>query len=461
MNSIMFLKEKLLIIFLFFHSFKSLNSTIYFKYPYYLTLSNDNIFFIHYTGIDIYDSSLNKINQIIQFSGDEEMSEEIFSNIKIKYDNEYILSIINDKIYIFNNEGKFLYRSEDKINNNQTIQSYSLTSIGLYNNTYKYVIGFFDNLTYLNLHLYSYNIAENKNVLLNITRYQYHYFIETGEYRRFTQKNKDLSCEYMSKYNSYSKGYLNIFTCFFFSLDSVATTNYFISNNQLIHDNSISSVYPKNYRSEYSPTFIRSETNYNRTLAFILFHCKYKHRTYYTTFNISSNIIEYPNYIDNCSSEIYKTKISKFPKSNGLAIINEIDDKMIRADLYNNIDNYNNELRNKSIFEINASCENIKGPTILYYNNNQNYYIYYCFKNCSDEFYKNDSYCLNLERNRKIKIFIIIAVIVIILLAISIFIYIKYIRKTEAEKFSKKVEQIKKDEMAMNDILAELLPNNK
>jgi len=453
MNSILFLNEKLLIIFLFFHTFHALNTTLYFDYPYFLTLSNNNIFFIHHTGIDIYDSSFNKINQIIQFSGDEEMTEEIFSKIKIKYDNEYILSIINDKIYIFNNEGKFLYKSEDKINNNQIIQSYSLTSIGLYNDTYDYVIGFFNELIYLNLYLYSYNVTENNNTLLYISSYKYHYFTETGEYRRFTQRNKDLSCEYISK------GHSNELTCFFISLDSIATTHYYISNNKLFHDNSISSIYIDNYDENYGPTFIKSEINYNRTLVFIWFHCKGNHKTYFATFNISSNKMKYQSNKENCSSEIYKTKINKFPKNNELVGTYEINNTII-AEIHKNIDNYNDA---KSIFEINASCENIKGPAILYYNNNQNYYIYYCFKNCSDEFYKNDSYCLNLGRNRKLKIIIIIiiiVVIVIILLIISILIYIRYFRKTEEQKLSKKMEQSKKDERAIKDILAELIPDN-
>ena len=61
-----------------------------------------------------------------------------------------------------------MYKSEDKINNNQIIQSYSLTSIGLYNDTYKNEIGFFDNNKYLNMLLYSYNITKNNNTLLNI-----------------------------------------------------------------------------------------------------------------------------------------------------------------------------------------------------------------------------------------------------------------------------------------------------
>ena len=120
MNSIFCLMRKLFIFLIFFHNIPLVNSKSY-DYPYYLTLSNNNIFLIHYEGIDIYDSTFNKINEIIKFSGDEEMTEEIFGKIILKYGNECILSIINDKIYIFNNEGKFLYKSEDKINNNQTI----------------------------------------------------------------------------------------------------------------------------------------------------------------------------------------------------------------------------------------------------------------------------------------------------------------------------------------------------
>ena len=464
MNSILLLKEKLFIIFLFSHIFLIVNSTLSFNYPYYLTLPNDNIFLIHYKGIDIYDSSFHKINQIIQFSGNEEMTEEIFSKIKIKYDNEYILSIINDKIYIFNNDGKFLYKSEDKINNTQTIQSYALTSIGLYNDEYKYVIGYFDNLIYLNLLLYSYNIIENNNTLLNITRYEKYYISERLEYRRFTQRNKDLSCEYLSKYSSYSQEYYDVFTCFFFSLDSIATTNYQIYNNKLVHSSSISSIYSRNDIGDYRPTFIKSETNYNRTLAFIWFHFAGKNRTYFTTFNISSNTMKYSGYINNnCSIEIYKTKINKFPKSNELAITYEINNNMIRADLYNNIDNIK---YNRSSFELNSSCENINGPTILYYNNKENYYIYYCFKNCSDELYKNDSYCLNLERKQssnRINIYIIItaiaAILVIILLVISIFLYKRYIRKTEEQKLPNKREETK-DEKLINEIYSDLLPSN-
>ena len=449
----MFLIEKLFPIFLIFQFFHKVDSSVFFNYPYYLTLSNDNIFLIHYKGIDIYDSSFNKINQIIQFSGDEEMTEEIFAKIIIKYDNVYILSIINDKIYIFNNEGKFLYKSEDKINNAQTIKSYALTSIGLYNGTYKYAIGFFDDLINLNLLLYSYNIDENSNTLLSITKDNKYYIQKDDEWRIFTQKNNNLSCEYMYKNNSDINENSNIFTCFFFGSDNITTTNYIISDNKLVHFPNISSIFSRNINEEDNTgqTFIKSEINYNRTLAFIWFHFSGIHKTYFTIFNISSNKMQVPSWVNNCSSETYKTKINKFPKSNELSITYEINDKIIKANLFNNIDNYNNN--NRFYFELNTSCENIEGPAISYYNNNQNYYIYYCFKNCSDELYKNDSYCLNvviIQSSNNITIYIIIAVIVIILFVISIFIYKRYLRRKEEQNLTK-------DENLINDISKEAL----
>jgi len=67
------------------------------------------------------------LNQIIKFSKEEEITEENFAKIEVKNNKEYILSIINDKLFIFNNEGKLLYKNETKINGNQIIYSYSLT----------------------------------------------------------------------------------------------------------------------------------------------------------------------------------------------------------------------------------------------------------------------------------------------------------------------------------------------
>jgi len=182
-----------------FQSFYKISSITSFDYPYSITLSNDNIFLIQKTGIDIYDISLNKINQIIEFSGEDKITEENFSKIEIKYNNEYILSVINDKMFIFNNEGKILYKSEKKINETEIIYSYSLTFINVTNNYFEYLFGYFDVDCYIHLNLYRYYNESNNNTLIyEFRRDSYDYRKGIGESEiKFNNKNKLLSCEYI------------------------------------------------------------------------------------------------------------------------------------------------------------------------------------------------------------------------------------------------------------------------
>ena len=191
--------------------FYKISSKTSFYYPYSITLVNDNIFLIQKTGIDIYDKSLNKLKKIVEFSGEEKISEENFSKIAIKYNNEYILSVINDKMFIFNNEGNLLYKSEEKINGNQTIYCYSLTFIHSTNNTCDYVIGYFDEDCFLNL---LYNYKQNSYL---------HQIYETGTIE-FTSKQKLISCEYM--YSKFFANDYNLLICFFNSDSNVGIVAY-------------------------------------------------------------------------------------------------------------------------------------------------------------------------------------------------------------------------------------------
>jgi len=50
---------------------------------------------------------------------------------------------------------------------------------------------------------------------------------------------------------------------------------------------------------------------------------------------------------------------------------------------------------------INFSCENNSELSKLYFNDNKNYLIYQCFKNCSDKKYENDTDCLNRKRDEE------------------------------------------------------------
>ena len=465
MNHILFLNFKLFPIFIFLHIINQINSLLSYDYPHSLTLSNGNIFLIHQEGIDIYDSSFTKINKIIKFSTEEEMTKEIFAKIELKYDNEYILSIINDKIYIFDNEGKFLYKSNDKINNNQTIDKYSLTSIGLFNYSYNYTISFFDHRNYLNIHLYSYNIKNNNNTLINTTKDNFYIVGSKTESELFSRNKKGLSCEYMSFYSFYEYEFVDdLLVCFFskFSSSCFGTTYYKIGNNQINIYSSKYSVEPDMKcidDDDNNHTFIKSAANYNRTLALVWFNDG-ESETYFFTFNITLNKFTRNNFIK-CSNETFGTKIYKNNnvKEITFACANSINNEKVEINLYKN-DIYNII----SKFNVSISCENTIGPQIYYYNNSQNknnYYIYSCFKNCSDEFYKNDSYCININEKQGTNSFVIFIIISVVILIILVIIgVVIYLRNGKDEQSGGNYKQTKNDEKLMDDIKPNLIPNN-
>ena len=91
-------------------------STIIFTYPNSISLSNDNLFVIHKSGISICNSALSEIiNNITIFTEDEILTEDSLSRITSIYENGFIFNIINDKIYIYDEENNFLYQDENTI----------------------------------------------------------------------------------------------------------------------------------------------------------------------------------------------------------------------------------------------------------------------------------------------------------------------------------------------------------
>ena len=85
------------------------NSILSFYYPTAITLNNGNIFIIHKTGITICDSSFSNIIRYVKnFTTESEQisSEEKLSKVSIsKFNDGYIVSIIINKVYIFDKTG--------------------------------------------------------------------------------------------------------------------------------------------------------------------------------------------------------------------------------------------------------------------------------------------------------------------------------------------------------------------
>ena len=386
--------------------FYKINSGESFFYPYSITLANDNIFLIQKTGIDIYNKSLNMIDHIIKFSKEEEITEENFEKIAIKNNKDYILSIINDKLFIFNNEGKLLYNNETKINGNQMIYSYSLTLIHTTNVTCFYIIGYFDEDSYLNLYLYRYDNKKNKIALLS--KYKKNsYLYQITESYRYTPKL--LSCENMY-YGPYSR---NFSVCFFNSGDTVRIMFYSIKNDAFIYEDSYNEdlnddytikLYSSFHENFYSiPTqnidknkniiSIKSELNNDRKQAIIWWNFEDDDQTRYCIYKFQKFGVDiYSSKISKvCINSKYEPRINVYPYKNQIAFSCTMEDENIQIILYNKTD-----LMNDS-YIINVSCENNNELSKIYYNDNKNYLIYPCFKNCSNKKYENDIDCLTIH----------------------------------------------------------------
>ena len=123
-------------------------SYVSFNFPYALSLSNGNILVIHKTGITICDNLLTKIikNATIFITSEQIETEESLSKVTTTKMNNYIISIINDKIYIFNDIGDLLFQDNTKIlSSYERAEYYTLVSYKIVDNNYFYLIGFVDN----------------------------------------------------------------------------------------------------------------------------------------------------------------------------------------------------------------------------------------------------------------------------------------------------------------------------
>ena len=473
-HNLITLKNSLFILLQIIYKISSITS---FDYPYSITLSNDNIFLIQKTGINIYDISLNKFNQTYEFKEEDEISEENFSKISIKYNKEYILSIINDKIFIFNNEGKLLYKSEEKINGNLIIYSYSLTFINEANKTCDFIIGYFGVQSYLNLSKYRYDEEKNNITFLNnfkTNAYNYKIYEVYTSYKKLFQFYKNqtlLSCEYM--YSRYYSNYRNFLVCFFNYEVNVGIVIFDIfNNNEIMVFTELNKDYiyisSENIDNSKIITSIKSELNNDRNLAIVWWDLKDNYQTRYFIFDLEYVILrsninfksgrdslyswKMPN---TCITKEYESRNNLFPYKDQFAFSCIIGEENIQILLYNKTN-----LMNDS-FIINVSCENNNELSKLYFNDNKNYLLYPCLKNCSDKQFQNDIDCLNKREkgeNKKkntIMIIIIIAIMIIILLIIFIIILRKYFsNNNKSERIWKKE---KEDEKIMKDILSDLM----
>jgi len=211
-------------------------------------------------------------------------------------------------------------------------------------------------------------------------------------------------------------------------------------------------IYSRNLYNTKNITSIKSEVNNNGTQAMIWWNYKNYNQTRYLIYNISGRDQDYYSFFvpNTCINEENRTRINIFPTKNQFIFSCVMQNEFVQALMFNK----DNLTPTNDSYMLYASCKNIKGLSKLYFNNKQNYYIYSCFKNCSDKRFENDTYCINKRRNTII--IVILIIIAIIILSIVLFFKCrKYIKNKY--KLERDWNQSKEDEKLMNDIMKDLI----
>ena len=185
----------------FFSFFQEYNFSINLPYALSITLLNGDIFVIYKDGISIYDSSLsNEKKSIENFTLSEKIENDTsFHKITISrfHENDYgyIISTINDKIYIFDFEGQKLYNSSSK---ELLGKYYTLVPIKGDDQEIQYMIGFANGNT-ININFYTYYLNNKTN------------FIKSNQNNPLNSiENNALSCQLLSNSTDEDK----IIVCF-------------------------------------------------------------------------------------------------------------------------------------------------------------------------------------------------------------------------------------------------------
>ena len=226
-------------------------SYLAFKFPYAFKLSNKNIFVIHQLGVSICNQHFTEsISRVVTFSETEKITtDKALSKVTSVIADNYIICLINDMIYIFDEEGYLLKKSNDKITN-LDVEYYTLVYVGKdsSNNLY-FVVGFINNRE-VYLYSYIYQPAENsiqtQTQLEGANHYSSDYIIYNG-----------LSCNLMHYYTSDSN-YQKVITCLYYLNENGIAINYYEITTSTLQRATI--LNPTYFNSNNNAKYIKSTT---------------------------------------------------------------------------------------------------------------------------------------------------------------------------------------------------------
>ena len=352
-----FLPFQFFFIITFILKIQKIYSTLSFIYPNAVTLINGNIFVIHKYGISICDYSFSTIlKNVTTFSISEQISsEDDLSKVTIsQFSDGYIVSVIINKIYIFDSFGELKYNGNSLINENDIYFMVSPNNIS--GNNYNYLIGYiYQNSIYISYYQYNSDSATNSRSACGVGLKDKNYY---------TILNNGLSCEYMVKDS------VDVIVCFFFTSsyyygEALAISFLYIDRGSINH------IYDTNYYPYFENIkCIKSSISDDKSKALFCFF-NTQGNTNCALYNIYNTVILSFTY-DDCRAKYYALKVYYFSSE-----IKQYAFSCITNEGSIQVSTLNQNLEESSentIFLFNE-CNNIYGHSLIYSINYTNNYI--------------------------------------------------------------------------------------
>jgi len=359
---------------------KSSEAFLYFNYPYAFKIKDKNIFVIHQDGITICDPTLKRIirNETIFEGTDKINSDASLSKVTTLYENGYIICLINDYIYIFDEEGNLKLKDSNSIKSGSISgEYYTLVNKGLTSNCLYYVIGFVYNQK-LYFYCYKYDISSNiNNKYAYLNEYNHRYSSNS-----YSIRNKGLSCQYVTK-SSLGQCLLCVYLIYYNSNIKIAF-DYFTVTTSSIAQVSSSSYNKYLAYSNYDVSCFKTALSSDKTIVLVITYNSNGIGTY-TTFNVNNDNANLGNIlyiIAHYFRKIYHTlKLTYFSETNEFLYTGLLTDNDRNSDGIDDndlvlVEFFNNQIRNYDYsWKYERSSCSMNAYSILYLEHKSAYYI--------------------------------------------------------------------------------------
>ena len=344
-----------------------------FTFPSSVSLLNGNIFVIEKNGIFVYNEQLTNIIYNYAFEENEKINNlNSLSNVIIRYKRNYILCLINSKIYFFDDKGENILIT-NKLIMDENISYITLTLIGTIGNFYYYSIEYLlseSSIYYIKIISYKIDLIEKTNNYIDnivIDKFTSSFW---GNQRYFA--NNGLGCEYMEPEDNDQKLHL---TCFFLikNGDSLTLTHYFFD----IYSDSINKnedYYYTYVENLYDIRQIQVMTNSQRKYSLICILFTDQNLECYK-FKFTSGLFGKGNFYTNiktnfnCRNELYSMKL------NYLADVGYIALSCINSNATVQAVFFDDDLESGNSFQQFTECESIYGHSVINSKNNSAFYV--------------------------------------------------------------------------------------